>query len=145
MPKPKRTRRAAATGGPSNDLTVREDLKAERIQEMTPGKRPPLAGIKPQPAAGPLSPENVRALLEKLPGWQPTRRNRALVRTFTFPGRRATLSFAAFVGELAATGGYNAWIDLRNEVAVVTVFSPRAGGVTLADIQFASMLGEVRT
>jgi len=145
MPKPKRTRRAAATGGPANDLTVREDLKAERIQEMSAGRRLPRRVQTSQPEAGPLSPEHIQALLGKLPGWHATPKHRALVRNFGFPGWRAATAFAVFVGELAATGSFNAWIELRQNVAIVTLFSPRAGGVTLADFQFASMLGEVRT
>jgi hypothetical protein len=59
------------------------------------------------------------------------------------PGRRAAAAFAQFVVELVETGGYNAWIELRGSVAIVTLFSPRASGVTLADLQLASMLVEL--
>ncbi len=104
------------------------------------------AGEQGKPTApqhAPLAAELVGRLLADLPGWTAKGGNRALVRRYTFPGRRAALAFAQFVTELVETGGYNAWIELRSEVVIVTLFSPRAGGVTLADLQLAATLGQV--
>ncbi len=104
------------------------------------------AGEHGKPAAqhGPLAPDLVSQLLAELPGWTAKNGNRALVRRYTFPGRRAALAFAQLVTELVETGAYNAWIELRSEVVIVSLFSPRAGGVTLADLQLAATLGQVR-
>lgn len=96
------------------------------------------------PQSEPLRPELVRSLPAGLPGWREKQGNRALVRRFGFPRQRAAAAFAVAVVELVETSCSNAWIDLRGRVAIVTHFSPRAGGVTLADFQVAVMVTELR-
>ena len=90
---------------------------------------------------GPLAPELVARLLVDLPGWTAKEGNRALLWSYTFPSRRAVVALAQLVTELVETGGYNAWMELRSQVVIVILFSPRAGGVTLAELQLAAMLG----
>lgn len=141
----KRTRTQPTTPAASQPAPIapREELKAERIQAAG-GPPPPPRRPAPAPRPKPLSADEVAKLLPGLRGWSAKGGNRALVRYFSFPGARTAQAFAQFVLEFAAAGGFNAWVELRENVAVVTLFTPRIGGVSLADLELAEMLVEPR-
>src|SRR5687768_2149931 len=86
-------------------------LREEVDRERSAARRGRQATGEPRPE--PLKPQQVASLLTGLPGWRARRGNRALVRRFELPGRRAAAAFAQFVVELVETGAYNAWIELR--------------------------------
>jgi pterin-4a-carbinolamine dehydratase len=128
-----RSRRQKPAGG----RKVTAKLKAERIQAARiagrrKGEEPPGPGAKL------LQRERFPQLLGELPGWRATRGKRALMRRFTFPSPRPAAAFAHFVAELAEASGHPAWVELRGNVAVVTVFIHRARGASLRDLQVAS-------
>lgn len=145
MAKRSRTQHPTPAASEPSPIAPRKNLKAERIQAA--GGPPPAPAPRrtaPAPRPEPLPAAEVAKLLAGLPGWRAKGGNRALVRHFGFPGDRTAQAFAQFVLEWAAAGGFNAWVELRQNVAVVTLFTPRVGGVSLADLQLAEMLVEPR-
>ena len=144
MAKRSRTQQSTPAASQPSPIAPREELKAERIQAAGGPPAAPPRRPAPAPRLEPLPAAEVAKLLPGLRGWSAKGGNRALVRHFSFPGARTAQAFAQFVLEFADAGGFNAWVELRENVAVVTLFTPRVGGVSLADLQLAEMLVEPR-
>lgn len=83
-----------------------------------------------------LSPDDVKARLGKLNGWQIE--NGQLVRTFQFKDFRGSLRFVNQVGELAEHAGHHPDIDIRYNRVRLSLVTHDAGGLTDKDFDLAA-------
>lgn len=86
----------------------------------------------------PLSSEEIRLLLESVPGW--AHASGELTRVFQFEDFRAALGFVNRVGELAEQAGHHPDIDIRYNRVRLGLVTHDAGGLTAKDFQLAARI-----
>ena len=88
-----------------------------------------------------LSPEEVAAGLERLPGWQ--RDGDTIERTYELPDFRTALAFVAYVGELAEHANHHPDVDIRYNRVRLALSTHSAGGLTGKDLALARKIDQV--
>jgi pterin-4a-carbinolamine dehydratase len=102
---------------PDNPPSVRQRLKAERVQEM----------------------------LQALPAWRLLEGGKSIDRAFLFPSPQVAEAYSAFVLSFASAAGHAVKLDHHKSQVVVTLAGPRAKGrqldLTEDILTFAQKLG----
>lgn len=88
-----------------------------------------------------LSPQDVAAGLESLPGWR--RDGDTIERTYELPDFRTALAFVAYVGELAEHMDHHPDIDVRYDKVRLALSTHSAGGLTGNDLTLARRIDRV--
>lgn len=92
--------------------------------------------------SSPLSPSEIAAALEKLPGWK--LEGDALARSFTFHSFREALSFMVRVGfEAEALNHHPDWSNVYNRVAIRLNTHDAGGKVTAKDVELATRIAKI--
>lgn len=88
-----------------------------------------------------LSPQDLAAGLEKLPGWR--REGDTIERTYELPDFRTALAFVAYVGELAEQMDHHPDVDIRYDKVRLALSTHSAGGLTGNDLALARSIDRV--
>lgn len=88
-----------------------------------------------------LSPEDVTAGLERLPGWR--RDGDTIERTYELPDFRTALAFVAYVGELAEQMNHHPDVDIRYDKVRLALSTHSEGGLTGNDLTLARRIDRV--
>lgn len=82
-----------------------------------------------------LSPEDLAAGLERLPGWRQD--GDTIERTYELPDFRTALAFVAYVGELAENMDHHPDVDIRYNKVRLGLSTHSEGGLTENDVTLA--------
>lgn len=85
-----------------------------------------------------LAEPEIRAALNRLPGWQSS--GSALVRTFEFADFPTAMRFVNAVAELAEAVGHHPDIDIRWNRVTLALSTHDAGGITDRDTLLAAQI-----
>lgn len=90
-----------------------------------------------------LSPADVEARLDQLPGWSSTDAGGgALTRTFKFHDFKAALSFVNRIGDVAEQLDHHPDVDIRWNKVTLTLSTHAAGGLTERDFTLAHRIND---
>ncbi len=94
------------------------------------------------PPGGRLKAERIQTQLRSVPGWRGKDRRKAIARTYTFPGFRASIAFVNLVAELAEARDHHPDIDIRYNKVTLTLSTHSAGGLTEKDFDLARLIDQ---
>jgi 4a-hydroxytetrahydrobiopterin dehydratase len=86
-----------------------------------------------------LTEAEIRARLERLPGWE--RRGTEIRRTWSFADFEGSMAFVTRVAELAEAADHHPDIDIRYSKVTLALSTHDAGGLTARDFALAEAIG----
>jgi 4a-hydroxytetrahydrobiopterin dehydratase len=89
----------------------------------------------------PLTDNEVKAALEKLPGWNTN--GKAIERKFEFPDFKQAIDFINRVANVAEEANHHPDITINYNKVVLGLVSHDSGGVTNRDIKMAGRINEI--
>ena len=89
----------------------------------------------------PLTDSEMKAALEKLPGWRAN--GKAIERHFEFKDFKDAMAFANRVAMIAEEANHHPDIEIRYNKLKLTLLSHDSGGVTNRDVKMASRINEI--
>jgi 4a-hydroxytetrahydrobiopterin dehydratase len=90
------------------------------------------------PEKGLSTDQQIQGALAELPGWK--RQGKAIAKTFDMKGFKASMAFAATVGEIAERADHHPDILVQFSKVTLTLSSHDAGGVTDRDLRLARQI-----
>ncbi len=93
-------------------------------------------------SGGRLKAERIQTRMRSVPGWRGKDRRKAIARTYTFPGFRASIAFVNLVAELAEARDHHPDIDIRYNKVTLTLSTHSAGGLTEKDFDLARLIDQ---
>jgi 4a-hydroxytetrahydrobiopterin dehydratase len=93
-----------------------------------------------------LTPKEIDAALEKLPGWKRSSSftSNTIFRVFEFPDFAKAMEFVNKVAAAAEAANHHPDIDIRYNKVTMALTSHDSGGVTNRDIKMAQKISEIR-
>lgn len=85
-----------------------------------------------------LNDESIQDWLQKRTGWK--LQDEALVKDFKFRSFRDTIVFVNRIASLADETKHRPAIEIRDETVRLTLYTPRAGGITAKDLDLAQRI-----
>ena len=89
----------------------------------------------------PLTDSEVRAALEKLPGWKVN--GKAIERKFEFPDFKQAMLFVNRIADAAEEANHHPDISISYNKVTLGLISHDSGGVTNRDVKMAGRINEI--
>jgi 4a-hydroxytetrahydrobiopterin dehydratase len=89
----------------------------------------------------PLTDSEIKAALEKLPGWNAS--GKAIERNFEFKNFKDAMAFANRVAMIAEEANHHPDIEISYNKLKLTLVSHDSGGVTNRDVKMAARINEI--
>ena len=104
--------------------------------------RTPAPPAAPVPIKEQLKAERIQELLHDMPGWRLAFGGTAIMRRYALPGRNSITSFVEYVSGLAHERGVRADLNLRPGGVTVYIVSRPGRGLTMAELNLANAIDE---
>jgi len=86
--------------------------------------------------------ERLQSKVRRVRGWEPVEKGQAISRTYEFPNFSSSISFVAYVADLAESMDHHPDIDIRYNKVTLTLSTHDAGGVTTKDFELVRLIDQ---